>query len=284
MQRPDFIEVSRGSAPLLVSIPHTGLDIPSDVETDLASLWLARKDTDWWIERLYDFAAGLGATIVHTKISRTMIDVNRDPSGASLYPGQPTTSLCPTETFDGEPLYRAGREPNAAEIDRRRKEYFEPYHAALATELARLRQSHPRIVLYDCHSIRSNVPRLFEGTLPHMNIGTNDGRSCHPKLRRAIEAICAASPFSWVSNGRFKGGWITRNYGRPEDGVHAVQMELACRAYMAEPAEVNEANWPAAFDDGFAEPMRHVAKQVIETCIRSALALRSARQAPIVTT
>jgi formiminoglutamase len=206
MQLPDFLEVSRGSAPLLMSM--------------------------------------------RTKISRTMIDVNRDPSGTSLYPGQATTGLCPLETFDGEPLYRAGREPSNSEIDRRRKEYFDPYHAALATELARLRRAHPNIVLYDCHSIRSNVPRLFEGTLPHMNIGTHEGRSCDPKLQRAIEAICAASPFSWVSNGRFKGGWITRHYGRPEEGVHAVQMELACRSYLDEPfPTVDETNWPTGYDE-----------------------------------
>jgi formiminoglutamase len=225
-----FLEIVRGEAPLLLSVPHTGVEIPDEIAPSLLSPWLARKDTDWHVERLYEFAQGLGATVLRTSISRTAIDVNRDPSGASLYPGQATTELCPTTTFDGEPLYRPGQEPSPAEIARRRALYHAPYHAALSDEIARLRQKHPRIVLYDCHSIRSRIPRLFEGELPHLNLGTNSGASCDPALQEAIEEVCAVSPFSWVANGRFKGGWITRQYGRPEVGVHAVQMELACRA------------------------------------------------------
>ena len=264
----EFLEITRGTAPLLVSIPHTGTEVPGEIEADLVSLWLARKDADWWIERLYDFAPALGATVLRTTISRTVIDVNRDPSGASLYPGQATTGLCPTETFDGETLYRAGREPDEAEIARRRALYFAPYHDALAAEIARLRQMHPRIVLYDCHSIRSVVPRLFDGELPHLNLGTNSGLSCDASLQQAVEAICAASPFSWVANGRFKGGWITRTYGRPSDGVHAIQMELACRAYMEEPeGPVSERNWPTDFDSRVGAPIRQTLGQLLEACI-----------------
>lgn len=263
-----FIEVVRGDAPLLLSIPHTGTEIPDDIASALVSPWLARKDTDWHIERLYHFASSLNATVVRTSVSRTVVDVNRDPSGASLYPGQATTGLCPTSTFDGEPLYRTGSEPDAAEILRRRALYFDPYHAALSAELTRLRDRHARVVLYDCHSIRSRIPRLFEGELPEMNTGTNSGASCDQALQRAIEAICAASPFSWVCNGRFKGGWITRHYGRPEQGVHAVQMELACRAYMREPIEtVNETNWPAALNEALAAPARGVLGSVLQCCI-----------------
>jgi formiminoglutamase len=263
-----FVEIVRGSAPLLVSIPHTGTDIPPEIGADLVSPWLARKDTDWWIERLYDFAAALGATVVRTTISRTVIDINRDPSGASLYPGQATTGLCPTETFDGELLYLPGFAPDAAEIDRRRHLYFAPYHAALAGEIARLRRSHGRIVLYDCHSIRSVVPRLFAGELPHMNIGTNSGLSCDAALQQAIEAISAASAFSCVSNGRFKGGWITRQYGRPNEGVHALQIELACRSYMREPVPfVDETNWPTQYEATIADPMRNLLREVFEACI-----------------
>jgi formiminoglutamase len=264
----DHVEITRGKAPLLVSIPHTGTDIPEDIEAELVSPWLARKDADWWIDKLYRFAAGLGATVVRASISRTVIDVNRDPSGASLYPGQATTGLCPTQTFDGEPLYRPGREPDASEIARRRKLYFEPYHQGLAAEIARLRQTHPRIVVYDCHSIRSVVPRLFDGELPHMNLGTNSGASCNPKLQAALEEVCAASGFSWVANGRFKGGWITRHYGRPGGGVHAAQMELACRAYMREPAgPVDQTNWPTPYDPAAAAPMRAVMERLLETCM-----------------
>ena len=143
----EVVEITRGDAPLLVSIPHTGTQIPADIEAGLVSRWLALKDTDWRIERLYDFAVGLGATVMHATHSRSVIDVNRDPSGASLYPGQATTGLCPTETFDGEPLYRPGPTPDSFEVDRRRRLYFHPYHAALSGELARLKQSHPRVVL-----------------------------------------------------------------------------------------------------------------------------------------
>jgi formiminoglutamase len=265
-----FIEVTRGSAPLLLSFPHTGTEIPGEIEATLASPWLARKDTDWWIDKLYGFAASLDATTVRTVLSRTVIDVNRDPSGASLYPGQATTGLCPTETFDGEPLYRDGSAPAADQIERRRARYFDPFHAALAAEIARLRGMHPRIVLYDCHSIRSVVPRLFEGELPHMNIGTNSGASCDPDLQGSIEAICAASSFSWVANGRFKGGWITRRYGRPEEGVHAVQMELACRSYMREPPDVREANWPVPYDPVFSGRLAKSLAAVLEACLKFA--------------
>ena len=268
-----FIRIARGSAALIVSMPHTGTELPSDVEPKLVSPWLARKDADWWIERLYDFAAARGATTLRTTMSRTVIDVNRDPSGASLYPGQATTALCPTETFDGEALYHAGLEPDDTEIARRRRVYFEPYHAALSEEIARLREVHPRVVLYDCHSIRSIVPRLFDGELPHMNIGTNSGSSCDPQLQYAIETACAASPFTWIANGRFKGGWITRHYGRPADGVHAVQMELACRGYMEEPAGPDEENWPSDYAVEKALPMRTVLEEILASCVEFALAV-----------
>jgi formiminoglutamase len=264
-----FLEITRGTAPLLVSIPHTGTHIPAEIEADLVSFWLARKDADWWIEKLYGFGPALGATVLRTTISRTVIDVNRDPSGASLYPGQATTGLCPTETFDRETLYRGGREPDDAEIARRRALYFAPYHDALAAEIARLRQMHSRIVLYDCHSIRSVVPRLFDGELPHLNLGTNSGLSCDASLQQAVEAICEASPFSWVANGRFKGGWITRTYGRPSDGVHAIQMELACRTYIEEPiGPVEEANWPAPYREERAAEMHIIVRRVLEACLQ----------------
>jgi len=265
MSHPDWITVTRGTAPLVVSLPHTGTDLPDEILPDLASEWLARKDCDWWIEQLYDFAADLGATVVRTSISRTAVDVNRDPSGVSLYPGQATTELCPTTTFDGEPLYLPGRTPDVAE---RRARWFDPYHAALAAEIAHARSQHPVVALYDCHSIRSDIPRLFEGTLPHFNIGTNSGTSCGPKLQAEIEAICASPDFTSVSNGRFKGGYITRHYGAPAQGVHAVQMELACRAYMPEPVgAVGPENWPTPYDPAFAAPVRAMLIRIFEACI-----------------
>jgi N-formylglutamate deformylase len=264
----NWLTVRRGSAPLIVSLPHTGTTIPAEYHDDLVSIWLARKDADWWIDRLYDFVESLNATVVHTAISRTVIDVNRDPSGASLYPGQATTELCPTTTFDGEPLYKS-KTPSETEIAERRRQYFVPYHDALTAEITRLRTLHSHIVLYDCHSIRSVIPRLFEGTLPEMNIGTNCGQSCDPQLTEAIVALASASSFSHVVNGRFKGGWITRQYGRPDQGVHAVQMELACRSYMREPmGSVGQNDWPTPYDAAYAEPMRNLLLRILRACVQ----------------
>jgi N-formylglutamate deformylase len=267
MSTPSWLRIARGDAPLLVSLPHTGTEIPAPFDAGLVSPWLARKDADWWIDRLYDFAAALGATVLHTAISRTVIDVNRDPSGASLYPGQATTELCPTTTFDGEPLYRDGREPDAAAIAARRAAFFDPYHAALASEIERLRARHKVIVLYDCHSIRSVIPRLFDGTLPEFNIGTNSGASCAPALAAEVERLCAATGRPHVVNGRFKGGYITRRYGNPDAGVHAVQMELACRAYMREPlGAVGPQEWPTPYDEAYAAPLRDTLRRIFEAC------------------
>ena len=267
-ERPDWITIVRGEAPLVVSLPHTGTEIPPEYERGLVSSWLARKDADWWIERLYDFAASLGATVIRTAISRTVIDVNRDPSGVSLYPGQATTELCPTTTFDGEPLYEPGLEPTAESIAERRVRFFDPYHATLRAEIERLQARHGSVVVYDCHSIRSVIPRLFEGTLPHFNIGTNGGVTCSRALSESIEKICAGSGFSHVVNGRFKGGYITRSLGSPDAGVHAVQMELACRGYLREPlGPVTEGEWPPAYDDGYAAPMRAALTLILQTCL-----------------
>ena len=265
-----WLEIDRGVAPLIVSFPHTGTDIPVSIEARLASPWLGRKDADWWVDQLYDFAHGLGATTIRTPVSRTVIDVNRDPSGASLYPGQATTGLCPTTTFDGEPLYRAGREPDADEIAERRATFFDPYHAALSAEIARLRARHGKVVLYDAHSIRSLVPRLFDGPLPNFNIGTNGGATCDAALTLAVEAVCDGTEFSRVTNGRFKGGWTTRHYGRPGDGIHAIQMELADRGYMDEPARMNEANWPTRYDPVRAAAMRAALTDILNACLNFA--------------
>src|ERR1700684_2879099 len=195
-----WLSVQRGSAPLLLCMPHTGTEIPAPVAAALASAWLSRKDTDLYIERLYAGAAALGATVVRTAVSRTVIDVNREPSGASLYPGQATTELCPTTTFDGEPLYQAGAAPEAAAIARRRETYHAPYHAALAAEITRLKAQHAAIVVYDCHSIRSRIPRLFAGDLPNFNLGTYDGASCARDLAAAVERVCDSTAFSRITN------------------------------------------------------------------------------------
>lgn len=270
-----FVVIERGTAPLVLSMPHVGTALPGAFADRFVSPWLARRDADWHVEELYAFGAALGATIVRTTVSRSVIDVNRDPSSVSLYPGQATTGLCPTETFDGEPLYRPGEEPGADEIARRRTDWFEPYHAAVAAEIARLKAEHPTVVLYDCHSIRSVIPRLFPSELPQFNIGTNSGAACAPALAATVEAPCAASGLGHVVDGRFKGGWITRHYGRPETGVHAIQMELAIRGYLREPATVDETNWPVAFDPAYARPVSDVLARILEGALAFAATHRA---------
>lgn len=265
---PAWLTVRQADTPLILAMPHGGTDLPEEVAGSIRSPWLARRDADWHIPQLYD---GLtNATVVATAISRTAIDVNRDPSGASLYPGQATTELCPTTTFDGDPLYAHGAAPNVAVVAWRRTRWFDPYHAALAGEIARLRERHARIVVYDCHSIRSRIPRLFDGELPVFNIGSNDGATCDPGLRDRVAAICAASGRSHVIDGRFRGGWTTRHYGRPADGVHAIQMELAIRAYLPEPDRVTPDNWPPVFNLGFAAPLRSTLADILSACLEFA--------------
>ena len=269
-----WLDVRRGDAPVVVSLPHTGTAIPAEIEAQLVSPWLARKDADWWVDDLYDFVHELGITTVRTSISRTVIDVNRDPSGKSLYPGAHTTGLCPIATFDNESLYLPGMKPDTGDVNQRLENYFVPYHAALLSELERLGATNPRVVLYDAHSIRSRIPHLFEDELPQFNIGTNDGESCDVELTEAVEAACAPfTEFTRVTNGRFKGGWITRYYGEPARGVHAIQMELACRGYMDEPdTAATSDNWPTPYDRARAAPLRAALRKVLEACLAFARA------------
>ncbi len=225
------VEVTEGDGPVVLGLPHTGTFVPEDVAAGLNVEGLLLRDTDWHVEALY---AGLlpGATTVRAMFHRYVIDANRDPSGESLYPGQTTTGLVPQTTFDNVPIWR--EVPDAAEVARRHDMFHAPYHAALLAQMERVRARHGVAVLLDCHSIRSVIPWLFEGVLPEMNIGTDMGRTCAPVLEAEVAALCAASGRPHVLNGRFRGGWTTRHYGRPEEGFHAVQMELAQSAYLAE--------------------------------------------------
>lgn len=225
------VEVVQGDSPVVLGLPHTGTDVPPEVRTRLTPLGQSLADTDWHIHRLYD---GLlpGVTTVRATFHRYVIDANRDPSGASLYPGQNTTGLIPQTDFDGEPLWHDP--PDAAETAGRLARYHTPYHAALAAELERVRERHGVVVLYDCHSIRSRIPFLFDGLLPDFNIGTNHGVTCDPRVAETVQGLCAkASGLTHIVNGRFTGGWTTRHYGRPAEGLHAIQMELAQSAYLS---------------------------------------------------
>ncbi len=265
--QPDWLQIHRGDVPLIVSFPHTGTELPDALAAQFVSPWLARRDADWWVHELYAFAQQMGATTVRTAVSRSVIDVNRDPSGTSLYPGQNTTGLCPLTTFDNQPLYRDGHGPDEAEIARRRDTWFAPYHAALAAEIARLRALHGTVVVYDAHSIRSHIPHLFDGQLPQFNLGTNGDTTCDNALTDVVDNLCAMSGMSHVRNGRFKGGYITRHYCDIPGGVHTLQMELACRGYMHEPEAVDEHSWPTPLDPDHAAPLRATLQQVLDACL-----------------
>ncbi|MEN5039581.1 N-formylglutamate deformylase [Stenotrophomonas sp. TWI700] len=264
---PDWLQIHRGDVPLIVSFPHTGTELPDALASQFLSPWLARRDADWWVHELYAFAQQMGATTVRTAVSRSVIDVNRDPSGTSLYPGQNTTGLCPLTTFDNQPLYRDGHGPDEAEIARRRDTWFVPYHDALAAEIARLRAEHGTVVVYDAHSIRSHIPHLFDGQLPQFNLGTNGDTTCDNALTDVVDNLCAMSGMSHVRNGRFKGGYITRHYSDIPGGVHTLQMELACRGYMHEPEAVDEHSWPTPLDPDHAAPLRATLQQVLDACL-----------------
>lgn len=229
-----MIEVTQGGSPLLLGLPHTGTDVPPEIWEALNSNGQGLADTDWHIHELYD---GLVAdvTTVRTPVHRYVIDVNRDPEGDSLYPGQNTTTLCPLTDFDGQAIYLDGAEPDEAEITRRRDAYHAPYHVALEAELNRIKALHGFAILYDCHSIRGDIPFLFEGRLPDFNVGTNLGATCDSSIEALVVAGCeTATGYSSILNGRFKGGWTTRHYGQPTKGFHAIQMELAQATYCAE--------------------------------------------------
>jgi N-formylglutamate amidohydrolase len=250
-------QLARGDSPLIVSVPHAGRHVPDAIRLRMHAAAHGLPDTDWHVESLYGSVASTGGTLIAATHSRYVVDLNRDPSGAALYVGADNTELCPTRTFANEPIYERGEEPGAGEIAARRATYFDPYHAQLAWELVRIRARHGHAVLLDGHSIAAHVPRFFEGRLSDLNLGTNDGRSCDASLQALATGIAAqARGFTHVVNGRFKGGYITRNYGAPHEGVHALQLETAQACYM------DEAN-PRAFDAARAAPLAGVLERLV---------------------
>jgi N-formylglutamate deformylase len=250
-----LFERAAGSAPLVISLPHVGTRIPAELAARMTARARQVEDTDWHVQHLYGFAREAGAAWLEARLSRYVIDLNRPPGDEALYPGQASTGLCPAATFAGEPLYAAAA-PAAAEIEARRERYWLPYHAALQQLIAAARRRHGFAVLLDAHSIRSVVPRLFAGRLPDINLGTHDGRACDARLADALVArLAGQQQFSHVLNGRFKGGYITRAYGQPAGGVHAVQIELAQAAYMDEAG--------TAYDAGRAAPLASLLRALV---------------------
>jgi N-formylglutamate deformylase len=251
----------RGSSALIVSMPHAGTFVPRGIGKALSDCAARRPDTDWHLPRLYDFLGELGATVIAATHSRYVVDVNRPPDGANLYPGRDTPRLCPIDTFHCEPLYRGGIEPDDAEISRRVEGVWRPYHRRLAREIERVRAEHGVAVLWDAHSIVSVAPRLFEGRLTDFNLGTADGRSCDPGLARALlAALARQSGYTAVLDGRFKGGYITRRYGDPAENVHAIQLEMAEAIYMDEES-------PYAFRANRAGRVRPILREQLEIAL-----------------
>ena len=232
--------LSQGTTPLLLSLPHVGTTTPEALRSDYVDRALQVEDTDWHLETLYAFAVKLGASVLVPQISRYVIDLNRPPDDAPMYPGASNTELCPTRFFSGESLYSEGKAPDANEVNRRRATYWQPYHDALAAELARVRGVFGFALLWDGHSIRSEIPWLFEGKLPDLNLGTASGMSCAPSLRENLVGVLRrTTDFTHAADGRFKGGYITRRYGRPAENIHAVQLEMCQSLYMRETLPYN---------------------------------------------
>jgi N-formylglutamate deformylase len=242
-------------------VPHAGTYIPEEIRSRLTEAAIALPDTDWHVDRLYDFLDDLGASVLVATHSRYVIDLNRPPDSAPLYPGAANTGLCPTEQFDGAPIYQAGEAPGEAEVQERLALFWRPYHDRLAAELQALKARHGIALLYEAHTIRSRVPRLFDGRLPDINLGTADGASAAADLAtRLIQAATAAKQYSSVLNGRFKGGYITRSYGRPGEGVHAVQLELSQITYMDEDP-------PYRFREDLAATVRPTLRGVLQAML-----------------
>ncbi len=249
-----------GTAPLFVSLPHDGSALPDDIAARMTPAARRVPDTDWHVSRLYAFARELGASVIVPKYSRYVVDLNRPPDDTSLYPGQNTTGLCPHVQFSGEPVYLPGQEPPPEEIAKRVESYWRPYHDALAEEIARIKSVHGRVVLWEGHSIRSIVPFLFDGRLPDFNLGTVGGASCSPQLQQRLTGILEAQhEYTFVVNGRFKGGYITRQYGDPGNGIDAIQLELAQCNYMDEDS--------FSYDETKAPSLHALTRRLLEICI-----------------
>jgi len=251
----------RGHAPLLVSLPHVGIELPDDQRWRYVERAFGLEDTDWHLEKLYGFVRELDASLIVPRYSRYLIDLNRPREDTSMYPGMNNTELCPTRFFSGDALYRDDSAPGSTEIMRRIEHYWQPYHDALRVELDRLRRSHGHVILFDGHSIKSELPWLFDGRLPDLNLGTANGASCAPTLRSALARVLVdQSRFSQVVDGRFKGGYTTRHYGDPDHEVHAIQLEMCWSCYMQETAA-------HAYDPQRAGSVQPILRELMETML-----------------
>lgn len=254
-------EFHRGSAPLLISIPHAGTEVPPAILQRLTPVARELPDTDWYVHQLYEFARGLGASVIKANFSRYVVDLNRASDSSALYASGPTSPVCPTTTFAGEPLYAHGNVPGDDEIRARVEKYWQPYHQRIGEELARIKTEYGRALLWDAHSIASEIPGLFAGKLPEFNLGTRDDASCPREIAESLlHTVQAGGQFSAVLNGRFKGGYITKGYGNPSAAVYAIQLELSQRTYMR---EVPKGSWEPARAQGAARCIEQLLRQYL---------------------
>jgi N-formylglutamate amidohydrolase len=258
----DIYQYQQGDSPLLISIPHAGEMIAPEMDRRLSAAGQSLIDTDWHVHRLYTFAKDMEASVLKANYSRYVVDLNRDKNDTDLYPGQVKTGLCPVQTFDGEDIYAPKQQPDENEIKQRTTKYWQPYHDKLNDELKRIKDRHGYALLFDAHSIKSEVPRLFEGRLPDLNLGTNYGQTCAPVIEQAVAHTNAQGEYKAVLNGRFVGGFITRNYGVPENNIHAIQMELIWDLYMDEQTLI--------FDEKKAAKLSEHLEKLLKSYIMSA--------------
>lgn len=250
-----------GEQPVLMSIPHVGTAIPADIAARMTAAGKAVPDTDWHLDRLYDFAAELGIGMLQAVYSRYVIDLNRAPDGKPMYPGANNTELVPTSTFACEDIYLQSKSPDDDETAQRRGTHWQPYHDHLERELSAIRDKHGIAVLFDCHSIRSHVPRFFDGKLPDFNLGTASNTTCASELRDRLSATLSQhSDYTLAVDGRFKGGYITRHYGAPEADIHAFQLELSLATYMNEDP-------PFDYDAALAAGVRPALRAMLDTAL-----------------
>jgi len=258
----DAFEFYEGHLPLLLSVPHDGRELPDEQRARMTEAGLGLPDTDWHVAELYNFAREMGAAMIIARYSRYVVDLNRPANDAAMYKSQVATGLCPQYTFAGEALYQHDAAVPPEEVAERVDRYWRPYHDKLNATLSGMRARHGHALLWDAHSIASRVPRLFDGILPVLNLGTFDGKSCDPSIARTLLQFAEASPYESVMNGRFKGGYITRHYGDPAGDVHAVQLELAQRAYMNEVSRV--------IDNELANSLRGALRQLLDAFVAGA--------------
>ncbi|MEH6404329.1 MAG: N-formylglutamate deformylase [Sneathiella sp.] len=257
----DIYDLTAGNSPLILSQPHGGINLPPNMAIRMTEDALKLPDTDWHMQQLYSgIAQQLDATVISARYSRFVVDLNRNPDGSSLYPGQDVTELCPTSLFDETPIYRSGKAPIRAEVEGRRETFWMPYHDELQAQINRIHKKFGYVILYDCHSIRSVVPRFFEGCLPDLNLGSADGTSSNPNMVDGLKGILSGSSYSHILNGRFKGGFITRNYGDPKNNIHALQMEIAQLTYMHE-------EHPFHYDAPRAEKLQSILLEILSALL-----------------